>query len=206
MHIAIFGGTGRVGRHLLKFALREGHHLTALVRSPEKLEFAHPNLIVLRGDALHQGDVSQTVAGKDAVISALSTGGAANLTESIPHIIHAMKNNGVRRIVTVGTAGILNSRSTPGLLRYQTPESSRKLTRAAEDHHRMYNFLSVSGLDWTIVCPTYLPEGEQLGIYRIERDYLPEGGKKISVPDTAEFTYSQIADPRFIGCRVGIAY
>ena len=29
----------------------------------------------------------------------------------------------------------------------------------------------------------------KVGKYRIERNFLPEGGIKISVPDTAEFAY-----------------
>jgi putative NADH-flavin reductase len=202
----MFGATGRVGRDILSFALRDGHQVTALVRSPEKLQIAYPNLRVLQGDALIREHVEQTITGQDVVISALSTGGASNLTESAPLIIDAMNNCSVLRIVTVGTAGILNSRTTPGKLRYQAPDSNRKLTRAAEDHHGMFNQLLQCTLHWTIVCPTYLPEGEQLGVYRIERDYLPEDGKMISVSDTAEFTYSQITDLRFIGCRVGIAY
>lgn len=117
-----------------------------------------------------------------------------------------MENEGVQRIITVGTAGILQSRVTPNLLRYQSTESKRKSTRAVEEHHKVYNRLKESALDWTIVCPTYLPDGERLGKYRIERNLLPEGGVKISVPDTAEFTFSQIKSNDYIKTRVGIAY
>jgi uncharacterized protein len=66
--------------------------------------------------------------------------------------------------------------------------------------------LKQSTLDWTIVCPTYLPDGEREGQYRIERNFLPEGGMKISVPDTAEFTYRQIESSDYVHSRVGIAY
>ena len=37
MKIALFGATGRVGGEVLKLALVEGHEVTVLVRSPEKL-------------------------------------------------------------------------------------------------------------------------------------------------------------------------
>ena len=94
----------------------------------------------------------------------------------MPHIIEAMENEGIQRIITIGTAGILQSRTTPNLLRYQSSESKRKLTRAAEEHHKVYNLLKQSTLEWTIVCPTYLPDGESLGDYRVERDFLPVDG------------------------------
>jgi putative NADH-flavin reductase len=124
----------------------------------------------------------------------------------MPLIIKAMENEGIKRIITIGTAGILQSRTTPAVIRYQSSESKRKSTRAAEEHHKVYDMLKQSTLDWTIVCPTYLPDGEREGQYRIERNFLPEGGMKISVSDTAEFTYRQIESSDYVQSRVGIAY
>ncbi|EIV93675.1 NAD(P)-dependent oxidoreductase [Frankia sp. QA3] len=37
MHLAVFGGTGHTGRHLLDQALRQGHTVTALARDPDRL-------------------------------------------------------------------------------------------------------------------------------------------------------------------------
>lgn len=206
MNILILGATGRVGSHLLNHALQDNHHVTALVRSPEKVQFKSERLTIVQGDVLHKEDIKRAMTGIDVVISALSTDGANTLSESMPHLIDAMENEGTQRIITVGTAGILQSRTTPDVLRYQSSESKRKLTRAAEDHHKAYELLNQSSLRWTIVCPTYLPDGDRLGDYRVERDYLPVDGVKIHVPDTAEFTYRQISSNEFIKSRVGIAY
>lgn len=49
----------------------------------------------------------------------------------MPLIIEAMENGGIKRIITIGTAGILQSRTTPNSLRYQSSESKQKSTRAA---------------------------------------------------------------------------
>ncbi|QRG67673.1 NAD(P)-dependent oxidoreductase [Brevibacillus choshinensis] len=207
MKLLLLGATGRVGSHILTHALQDGHHVTTLVRSPEKLAHKQDdNLRVLTGNVLHPADVLQAIKGADAVISTLGTDGSTTLSEGTPHIIHAMNHEGIKRIITVGTAGILQSRAEPELLRYQSSESKRKLTRAAEEHHKAFTLLEQSGLDWTIVCPTYLPDGEQVGSYRVEADFLPENGTEISVPDTAAFTYSLIASEQYMRSRVGIAY
>ncbi|KAF6618583.1 NAD(P)H-binding protein, partial [Paenibacillus sp. EKM208P] len=79
-------------------------------------------------------------------------------------------------------------------------------TRAAEEHRRVYELLRESALDWTIVCPTYLPDGARTGIYRVEKDFLPEGGSQINTADTADFTYRQCKSYEFVRTRVGIAY
>ena len=206
MKLLILGATGRVGSQLMNLALHDNHHVTALVRSPEKIQLENEQLTIIQGNVLHKEDLKRAMVGIDVVISALNTDGATTLSDSMPLIIDAMENEGIQRIITIGTAGILQSRVTPDLLRYQSSESKRKLTRAAEDHHKAYELLNQSSLQWTIVCPTYLPDGERLGDYRVERDFLPVDGVKIHVSDTADFAYKMITSNEFIGSRVGIAY
>lgn len=206
MRILILGMTGRVGSEIAKLALEDKHQVTALVRTPEKITSKDENLSVIKGDVTIKEDVERAMKDADAVISALNTDGGETLTESMPLIIEAMKAEGIKRIVTIGTAGILNSRVEDDVLRYQSSESKRKLTRAAEEHHKTYELLEASELDWTVVCPTYLPDGEATGEYREERNYLPEDGKKITVGDTAEFAYKQLESDEYVQSRVGIAY
>lgn len=207
MKLLLLGATGRVGSHVLRHALQDGHDITVLVRSADKLPHVpDKNLRVLTGNVLDQKDVAAAIQGVDAVISALGTDKSTTLSEGTPYIIEAMQQEGISRIITVGTAGILQSRVSPDLLRYQSSESRQKLTRAAEEHHKAYTLLEQSGLDWTIVCPTYLPDGEYTGVYRVEAHHLPVEGMQISVPDTAAFTYQQLTTADYVRVRVGIAY
>ncbi|MBS8266415.1 NAD-dependent epimerase/dehydratase family protein [Mesobacillus boroniphilus] len=206
MNILILGATGRVGSQIVTYALQDRHHVTALVRTPEKIQIKSENLNIIQGNVLNEKDIVSAMHGIDVVISALNTDGTTTLSESMPLIIKAMENEGIQRIITIGTAGILQSRTTPTLLRYQSSESKRKSTRAAEEHHKVYEILKQSSLEWTIVCPTYLPDGESIGEYRVERDFLPVAGEKIYVSDTAEFTYKQIESNNYLKSRVGIAY
>ncbi|MBE4909210.1 SDR family oxidoreductase [Bacillus luteolus] len=206
MNILVLGATGRVGSHMVTYALHDSHHVTVLVRTPEKIQLYNKKLTIIQGDVLNEDDIVRAMNGIDVVISALNTDGTTTLSASMPLIIGAMESEGIKRIITIGTAGILQSRVTPNSLRYQSSESKQKSTRAAKEHHKVYDMLKQTTLDWTIVCPTYLPDGERVGKYRIERNVLPEGGSEISVPDTAEFTFKQIQARDYIKSRVGIAY
>jgi len=206
MNILILGATGRVGGHILTYALHNRHHVTVLIRTPEKIKLTNGNLTIIQGNVLNNDDLTLSIQGNDVVISALSTDGTTTLSQSTPLLINAMINQGVKRIITIGTAGILQSRITPNLLRYQSSESKRKSTSAAEEHHIVFNLLKQSDLEWTIVCPTYLTDGNRLSKYRVERNFLPDGGIEISVQDTAEFAYNQICSTDYIKTRVGIAY
>ncbi|WP_409340674.1 NAD(P)-dependent oxidoreductase [Paenibacillus sp. MBLB4367] len=207
MKLLILGATGRVGKAITAQAMADGHLVTVLVRDPARLEVvSSANLTIRQGNSCVEKDVFQAVQGTDAVISALSTDGGSVLSESTPFLVAALKANAVRRIVTIGTSGILESKEHPGLLRYETPDSRRSSTRASEEHRQAWEQLSGSDLDWTVVCPTYLPAGERTGSYRVERNYLPSGGASISVADTADFAYNQLFTKEYSRVRVGIAY
>jgi uncharacterized protein len=207
MKLFVLGLTGRVGSKLVQYALEEQMNIKALIRKPEKVTPDVMDKISIKvGNVLDVEDLSEGMKGCDAIVSALSTDGGSVLSECTPLLIEAMKKNGISRIITIGTAGILQSRAEPYLLRYQSSESKRKLTRAAEEHHKAYIALEESSLDWTIVCPAYLPDGDATGSYRVEKDYLPLDGKMINTGDTAHFAFSLIKDTAFVRSRVGIAY
>lgn len=206
MKLLILGATGRIGREVTRRALEDGHQVTAFIRNLDKLKDEHTALTVFRGDVLNREDLEQAIPGHDAVVSALSTDGGGTLSQSMPDIIKVMSEADIQRIVTVGTAGILISREDPQKYRYETQESKRTLTRAAEEHRRAFEILKGSDLAWTVVCPTYLPDGEPEGRYRVAADYLPLHGERISVCDAADFSYRQVIDDNYICKRVGIAY
>ncbi|HWI48216.1 MAG TPA: SDR family oxidoreductase [Rummeliibacillus sp.] len=205
MKLAIFGATGRVGGEIVRLALQDGHEVKALIRTPTKLK-NNDHLTILQGNVFNEEDIENTVIGADVVISALGTDRTTTLSEGIPHIISTMKKHHIKRIVTIGTAGILDSRTESGKFRFQSSESKQKLTFAAEEHAKVYKMLAESNLDWTIVCPTYLPDGEAIGKYRIEKNKLPLNGEKITVGDTAGFAYEECFKQQFLYTRVGLAY
>lgn len=205
MKLAILGATGRVGSVVLKKALADGHKVTALVRTVENIA-PHENLKIIIGDAKDFHSIEQTIEGSILVFSALNTDKTTTLSQSIVHLIKAMQKHNTQRIVTIGTAGILNSRLEPGKLRYQSIESRQRTQTAAKEHEIVYRKLQQTSLDWTIVCPTALVNEDEVGTYRHEVDFLPEAGRKISVVDTASFSYEVITKHLFLQHRVGIAY
>ena len=203
MKVALFGATGRVGHAILMLLLEQNIKVTALVRNPEKLQ-PQDGLTVLQGDARNNADIVGVLAGVDAVISALGTDKTTVLTESITHIISIMQKQQLKRIITVGTAGILDSQTDPGLLRYQSSESKRKSITAALEHHRVFELLKGTSLDWTIACPTYLPTGAATGEYIFLRNKLPAEAVQTTTGDTALFIVNELLKSEHIGYRIGI--
>ncbi|WP_026689023.1 NAD(P)-dependent oxidoreductase [Alteribacter aurantiacus] len=206
MNILLLGATGRVGSHLLKIAENDTHTYTLFVRSPEKLPSPlPPNMGVFKGDATDRRDLQQALKGQDGIISCLSTDKNNVLSIFTPLLVEEAGKKQIQRVVTVGTAGILQSRAEPDTYRFLSSESKRKTTTAAQDHLEAYQSLAKSDLDWTIVCPTFLPDGEKTGQIRFEEDVLPENGKRVTSGDTAAFTYDVFFKNLFIQKRVGLS-
>lgn len=205
MHIAILGATGRVG-HRVANKLAEQHTVSALVRDSKKASgLLNDDINRIEGNVLDPEALRKTLEHADVVFSALGTDKTTTLSEFTPTCLEIMKEYNIPRIVTIGTAGILNSRMEEGKLRYQTDESKRRITFAAKEHEKVYREFENSDRSWTILCPTYLPDEESGGPLREEADYLPENGKRAPVPDVAEVAVREIISPDYKNKRVGLA-
>jgi uncharacterized protein YbjT (DUF2867 family) len=69
MQVAIFGGTGRIGAHLVSQVLDSGHQVRVLARDPATLGSAG-GLTVITGDVLDRAQVAAVADGADAVLCA----------------------------------------------------------------------------------------------------------------------------------------
>ena len=71
MNVVVFGATGSTGRLVVASALSAGHVVTAFVRDPKRISLAHPDLRIVKGDAMDPASVASAVQGADAVICTL---------------------------------------------------------------------------------------------------------------------------------------
>ena len=74
MKLTIFGATGKTGIESVKQAMDKGHHVTAFVRNPDRLEIEDKNITLVTGDVFDPISVSKAIKGQDAVICALGSG------------------------------------------------------------------------------------------------------------------------------------
>jgi len=209
MNILIVGAMGRAGKLLTEYALEAGHSVTAFSRSVDKASLTHPNLRYVKGDVLYPVLLEAVMPGQDAVISVLGvrnfSGPITLLSEGMEHIEHVMKNAVVKRVLTIGGAGILQQTDTR--LRRDDPGFPPYLHNITADHYRVYDTLNRSKLDWTIVTPPYMPDGTRTGAYLVEADFFPKNARnEIAVEDVADFLLKEVEENKFVGKRVGIAY
>jgi uncharacterized protein YbjT (DUF2867 family) len=207
MQIAILGGTGGIGGHVLSWALDAGHPVRALARRPEALP-RRPGLEVISGDALDATAVAETIGGADAVVSALGPRGAKSqtlLAGAAENVVAAMEKAGARRLVCVSAAGayIAGDPDTGWLLKAIVP---RVFAKQFADVREMENVIRQSGLDWTIVRPARLVNRPGTGRYRVRPDFPPPHGRTIARADVAHFIAAALTENAWLHDAPAVAY
>lgn len=189
MKIAVIGATGRTGRPVVEELLRRGHSVAVLVRDPDKLGDLAPRVEVHAGDSRSTDDLDRLVARADAVISTLGpTAREASLhAETATALIVSMSTAGVARFVGVSGAGI----DVPGDRKSLSARVISKAIQAfggdaVKDKPAEYEVYAASDIDWTLVRPPRLVDGEATS--RLEHDaHCSTSSTKIVRADLAAF-------------------
>ena len=168
MKIAVFGATGRTGRHVLEQGIRRGHLMTAFTRRPQELTSVQGLQAVVHGDGRNLSEVQDAVCGQDCIISIISSAGLGpdtTVAEVTKTVITAMQETGVRRLICVSSHSLVATR--PWLVVKLVKWIFRN---PYADLAAMEQALVTSHLDWTIVRATQLIDGPTTGQMVIERD------------------------------------
>ncbi len=209
MKLSIFGSTGGTGRQVVGQALEQGHDVTAFARSPEKLDQKHEKLQVVQGNVLDFPSVERAIHGQDVVLCTLGLPpmDKSNLrANGTKNIIRAMEKTGVKRFICQSSDGVGDSRDTlPFLMKYLIVPFM--LHRAFADHEIQENYIKESQLDWIIVRPVAITDGERTGSYH--HGFTADNKtvtNKISRADTADFMLKQLADNNYLHKTPWISY
>ncbi len=194
--IALFGGTGQTGQQFLEQALSKGYTIKALVRTPEKITQQHPNLTLIKGDVLNQKDVSKALEETDIVVSLFGhvKGSPAGLqTDGTKNIIAAMKQHGLREIISLSGGGLpYPEKDKPKFADYMIRTIMKmavpKVLNDAIEHHQV---LQQSGLDWMIVRGPRLTNEPKKGTYRVGWVGV-NASTSIGRADLADFILKQV--------------
>jgi putative NADH-flavin reductase len=204
MKIAIYGGTGNVGRELVAEAVRRGHEVTALSRH-EAAEPV-PGAVYQRGDAADRDGVAAVAAGHDAVVSAL---GPSREPGGDPFAFAGIVGGmaaavGGTRLVVVGGASTLLV--APGVRLLDTPEFPEHYKTEALASAEALELLRAlpADVDWTYLSPA--PEigpGERTGAYRTADEH--PAGDYISFADYAIALLDELERPAHRRARFTVA-
>ena len=205
MKVLVIGAGGKTGRAVVEQALAAGHEVTAFVHSAEGYDV--PTVRVVTGDAADEAAMDNAVRGQDAVLDTI--GGKTpykdtTLESSVAAtIIASMQRNGVRRLVVTSMLGVGDSKANAPI--YARLLVSTFLRGADKDKAAMEAAVESSNLDWVILRPAILTDGDATGnvqVYGIDTD---EKAHKITRADLASFMIARLTGSEYLHQTVTIA-
>ena len=213
MHIAIVGGTGFVGRHLVDALLAAQHEVTLLVRPGSADRFPGIRRCrVVTGDVDSRGAIDEALAGSDAVVYCVG------ILREFPRqgiTFEALQYEGAVRVIDAARAA--------GISRFLLMSANgvdEQLTPYQQTKYRAEEYAKSSGLDITIFRPSVIfgdPRGAMEFATQLYRDMVkpplpaigfftglnPSAGKVLMSPvhieDVADAFCGALDDARTIG-------
>lgn len=211
--IAVLGGTGYAGRHIVAEAAARGHEVTSYSRSPEETPISSVTYVL--GNVSDNDTLIEAVTNNDVVVCALAPRGElAENFRSVTDRLFALANSHGKRVALVGGAGSLHASAGGPLVMdgehfpaHILPEATTIAAVLADAR------ATPESLDWFMLSPaamfgSYNP-GEKVGTFRLGVDVLvtdAEGNSNISGADYAIAFVDEIEKQQHSRQRFTAAY
>jgi len=209
MRLLIVGANGRLGRLLVEQGLAAGHDVGAFVRSPASFTITDSRLTVVAGDLTDAEAVRAAVSGWDAVLAVVAAPPRKATTlfsAGAENLIAAMGQHGIRRLLWVTSAGVDPIDAAAQGLLFNKIIRPLLLKQMYADAGLSEKLLLAADIDWTVLHPPALNDGEGTGTYRVEVPHVPTGGKNISRADLAGFMLKVAVGGDYVRQIVAISY
>ncbi|QJD81161.1 NAD(P)-dependent oxidoreductase [Spirosoma rhododendri] len=216
MRVFILGATGRTGKQLLTVALAQGYQVTVLVRDRQKIGISSGRLTVIESPALDADSLQRAVVGCDAVISTLNISRTSDfpwaplrtpptfLSDLLTRLLPICEEQNVRRLIVVTAWGTNETKKDiPFWFRWLIDYSN--IGVAYRDHERQEKLLRQSNLDWTIIRPVGLTNGESLKPVIETIDNQPKPNLTISRRNVARFMLDVLRNNQYVRQAVTIS-
>ncbi|KAF9544858.1 hypothetical protein EC957_011588 [Mortierella hygrophila] len=185
-YLLILGANGRTGLEVVRQGLERNYRVTAFVRDDKLLLEdstlrKNQNLLIVRGSPTSQADLDRCVEGQDVVVNVigarLMTNDATIGSHSQVVLNNALKKHGVRRLIVVTSYGCLGLRNY--LINTCRLFSRVFMTGILKDKVLQEDIIQRDSqfLDWTIVRPITLKDGDLSQKYYVSSEALPKTNK-----------------------------
>lgn len=209
MNVVVYGATGNSGSEIVKELLARGHKVTGVARKVDSLK-AQPSVTPKVDDLSNVDATAAIIKGADVVVSAYQP--PADNTDALVDVtkrqIEAVKKAGVRRLLVVGGAGLLEV--APGVTLIKSGYLPAEYIPIATSHERALEVLRKSDINWAYLSPgAYFVPGERTGQFRLGTKELvadEKGESKISYADYAIALVDEIEKPKHERASFSVGY
>ena len=209
-NILVFGASGGTGLEVVEQALEAGHKVTAVLRQPDKFPIRHEQLRIIKGDVLNPLTYENTFFGMDVVISCLGTRNreaTVVYSQGVTNILQAMQKVGMDRIICLSAGAVEIAPNTSFLMKFLMKNILQKLFKYSyADMLLMEGILRGSNLNWTVIRPPRLLNGDRTGKYRTSINEFIPNMSSLNRADLADYILHHLDDEKIYKSKVEISY
>jgi putative NADH-flavin reductase len=210
--ILIIGASRGIGRETVTRGLAVGHTVRAMSRSGADVAPGNPALETVAGDATDAAVIRDVLRDVDAVIQTLGIritpqtwlGPVSLFSKATEVLVDAMEAQGPRRLLAV--TGIGSGDSREALSTLENVAKDLAMGPIYRDKSLQETMIRNSGLDWTIVRPTFLTGGARTGRYRVLAEPGTWRNGLISRADVADFLIREVESETYVHRAPILAY
>lgn len=184
--VLLLGATGTAGSAITKKLLSDTDcHITLFSRHAGKVFSSNDRTTVINGDAKNMENLKEAMQRQDVVYCAISGEALPKIAENI---VTVMSERGVNRLIFMGAVGIYNE-----IPDEMDGEDNLDHEPAQLPNRQAIDIVEASRLNYTILRPGYLKEGE-------ENDFVltlkgePAKGYITTIPSLAKLAVQLIMD------------
>lgn len=206
MNILLFGATGDMGQLVLKTALAANHSVKAFVRNPVGITLENKNLSVIKGNITDTASIESALSNVDVVVSTLGSKSFTKhdtiLIEGLRHILEAMGNTSVKRLIFVSAFGVGETYHEAAFVSKILFSTLLRIPYA--DKLEQEKLVKGSKTDWTLIHPARLTVDPSVGKYQVGEHLHLSSNSTISRAGVADFIVKQVDSKDFIRKSVTI--
>lgn len=202
MKVIVFGATGLVGKHIVKENLKLGNEVTVYIRQNE---FLIEGVKIISGELDDKTKISAIIRDYDAIACSVGNRDLDDTTQVLTPFVKLITRHisqQQRFIVVAGSGLTLINFST---LKRDLPGQPAFLKNPRADHWDAYSYLSALDLNYLVICPTMIVEGDADGNYLFEEKYFPKSeSKEILAGNVGHYIAKEIREQNYKQTRIGL--
>lgn len=210
MRLLILGATGRLGKWVLYEALEREYIVHVLVRDKSRVGVHSDRLVVYEGSPTDTTALDLAMKNCDAIIDTLNISRKSDfpwaplrspktfLSDTMSLILELAERHNVQRLLVTTAWGVGNSRQElPGWFAWLIDHSN--IRYAYQQHELQESLVQKSRLDWTIIRPVGLTNGDDDQSIRIYSQDDSKLNFTIHRRTVAKFMLDILPDPYYYG-------
>ena len=197
--VAVLGGNGRTGIHLVTHLTNQGYQLKLLLRKPQEFHLKHPLIEIVQGDATDDEAIQALSEGCQAIISTIGQrkGEPMVASAATANILRSMERIGITRYISLAGVNVdtpFDRKGDETKLATAWMQANFPLIHA--DRQKAYSILRESNADWTLVRVPLIHFNDGDGSIDVSLIDCP--GSKVYVKDIATFLSAQLSDRGYL--------